>query len=1072
MHTHKHNVPEFTLPYALLEGTRLCDATGNTYTLRLKASDGTTSSILVTFVTFSGFGEGYLCNIAFPLVLELSPASASGNDATINLPFDQVVAVNATDGRDIIFKTTMGSMRFRADSNEAAFECKLNISSCMGTLKAWRISVVGEAWEHSLDNYCKLNSALTSGDIPDVQRCLDIGCPPDMILNETEETPLCIACRQEDERMIEILLSAGANLTPLNQEGSSVFFESVAMGRTATVRAIVTWTCAHGDLDALLTECDQHGSSIFHAAAKNNGDVDLMKLLCTSSADCAMEELMLQLDQTGCTVLHVAAGEGKLPLLEYLLTLELLVVHINHTDTNGDTCLDLADGLADESNRGKVVRLLESIGAMRGVDLDRSSNAVDSSFSTEVNRAAGAVDLCSTSTQTSPERIQSTAKISEGATAGRVLADINNHGAGSASEPDSRALSKPSSSPPPSSSAPSLTTKKRAAPPPGLANLEAALVLKKKEIQSKQSSSSPATLSDPDLAPYGDMFNTRGQNKGAMIVAASRMKADGISEARIVEFKSACNEMFAKQEGNPKSGSRSEASSDQKGALASMLSGIEDGDPKGSLKPVSSTPSSSARDGNNALAAMLSTRAPMAPLSTGFPTSSMAAVKTGAGPVSKDRRRASIALQRTHVSEGSGDADKSVYCIHVSSTETDDAGSTSSHLLEDSSVQLLEIHFRRKTTTHLKKAPTNTSDQKQGSSHLPASFTDKILDPKRSYMMQIALARFKRLGSHKDVIRIVMTLDLGTKVEPSDLAILCQTFVKKGGITVKTLLPSEDERQRALAYDGDVEALSPAEMWVVEVVKADPKFEDCAKVALTILTLSDDAKELETSLGKLISACVKIRSSDGLRKLLRGALEVSSILNEAYSQPKKSIAMDSIIPLLKKKGSDSKTSLLDILTIQDVAANETGGGAMIDFYDEHLRGSVEDASKISVVEIEMQVSELNSKVDKARELLYYMRKREDQDAKQFVKRCTDFVDDAEKILESLSLLMAKGREEAASLIEFFAEDASRDTSDVFQFVIELAALTKASKEKWLRKNRHKTTKPFSVKVAAKTRPML
>lgn len=48
--------------------------------------------------------------------------------------------------------------------------------------------------------------------------------------------------------------------------------------------------------------------------------------------------------------------------------------------------------------------------------------------------------------------------------------------------------------------------------------------------------------------------------------------------------------------------------------------------------------------------------------------------------------------------------------------------------------------------------------------------------------MQIAWTRFKRLGPHKEVIRIVMTLDLA-KVTPSDLEILTQTFAKKGGIT-------------------------------------------------------------------------------------------------------------------------------------------------------------------------------------------------------------------------------------------------------------------------------------------------
>ena len=156
-----------------------------------------------------------------------------------------------------------------------------------------------------------------------------------------------------------------------------------------------------------------------------------------------------------------------------------------------------------------------------------------------------------------------------------------------------------------------------------------------------------------------------------------------------------------------------------------------------------------------------------------------------------------------------------------------------------------------------------------------------------------------------------------------------------------------------------------------------------------------------------------------------------------------------------------------------MAANESSSDAMVDFFDGPLRGSVEDASKISFVETQKQVAELISKVDKAKEMIDYMKRRESQDAELFVKRCNTFVDGAEERVESLSSLMAKGQEEAANLIEWFAEDASRDTSEVFQFVIELAALTKASKEKWLRKNRrNRTTKPFSVKVAAKPRQML
>ena len=1074
--------PEFTLQRGLLDGFTLWTAEedGTLCTLRLKISnDDTAPSILVGFVALSGFGQGDVCRVDFPLQLELKPCAegdGEGEASSVLLPLDQVVGADVISGQGgvIMLNTTMGQMQFRADSYEVAFECKVALTSCLGAVGAWRVHTIGGTFEHNVSNYHRLYSALIRDDVDAVQRFMVIGCPADIMLDEAGETPLMIACRGNKHRMIKLLLSAGASVKP-DGMGNGALFISVASGHLEATAAIVRWSRSYGDehLPTLLAECDQHGSSIFHAAAKN-GDVGMMKLLSATIADSAVEELVLQLDQTGRSVLHVAAGEGKLPLLKYLLTSGSLVAHINHTDTNGDTCLDLADGLADETNREKVVGLLGSIGATRGIDLDRSSNAVDSSFGTAVNRAADAVNLCSTSTQTSPERIQSTAK-SKGAT-GRVLvlSDVHNQKGMPISDPNSRALSKPSSKPPPLSSSPSLlATKKRTAPPLGLANLHAMLVAKKEQIMPKPPSSSPtnlaATLSDHDLAPYSETFNERGQNFGSMIASVSKMQADGISELRIAAFKSACNEIIAKQKPKEKEETKSGSSSDRKGALARMLSGIKDNDLKSSLKPASSTPSSSARSGNSALAAMLSARAP---LCTGAPTSSTAAAKTITAPVSENQRRASKPLQRTHIREGDGNAAKSVYCIQISTTgtETDDVGSISNHLINHSSVQLLEVHFERKTTTQLKKTPKSTSEQKQGSSHLSASITDKILDPKRSYTMQIALTRFKRLGPHKEVIRIVVTLDL-VKVTPSDLEILTQTFVKKCGITVKTLLPSEDEIQRALAYDGDIEALAPAEMWVVEVVKADPKFEDFAKVALTILTFADDVKDLEASLGKLIAACVAIRSSVGLQKLLRGTLEVASVLNESYSQPKKSIAMDSIIPLLKKKGLDGKTSLLDILTNQeDMAANESSSDTMVDFFDGPLRGSVEDASKISFVETKKQVAELISKADKAKEMIDYMKEKEGRDAELFVKRCTTFVDGAEKRVESLSSLMAKGQEEATNLIEWFAEDASRDTSDVFQFVIELAALTKASKEKWLRKNRRsRTTKPFSVKVAAKPR---
>lgn len=887
--------PEFTLQRGLLDGFTLWTAEedGTLCTLRLKISDDdTATSILVGFVALSGFGQGDVCRVDFPLQLELKCAEGDSEEASpVLLPLDQVVGADVICGQGgvIMLNTTMGQMQFRADSDEVAFECKIALTSCLGAVGAWRAHTIGGTFEHNVSNYHRLYSALLRDDVDAVQRFMVIGCPADIMLDEAGETPLMIACRGNMHRMIKLLLSAGASMKPGGVENGALFV-SVALGHLEATAAIVHWSRSVGDehLPSLLAECDQDGSSIFYVAAKN-GDVGMMKLLCTASADCAMQELLLQLDPTGRSVLHVAAGEGKLPLLEYLLTLELLVAQIGHTDANDDTCLDLTYEIADESTREKAVRLLESAGATRGVDLDRSRNAVDSSFGAAVNRAADAVNLCSTSTQTSPERIQSTTETSKGAPTGRVLTDVHNHGAGSVFDPGSRALSKPSSLPP-SSSASLLATKKRAAPPPGLANLQAMLVAKKEQIMPTPPSSSPtnlaATLSDHDLAPYSETFNERGQNFGSMIAAVSKMQADGISEARIAEFKSACNEIIAKQKPKEKEETKSGSSSDPKGARAGILGGITDGGARGRLKSASSNPSFSASGGNSALAAMLSARASTALLSTGAPTSSTAVAKMRTGPVREDQRRASMPLQRTHIREGDGDVDKSVYCIHVSATETDDVGSTSSHLLEDYSVQLLEIHFKRKTTTQLKKMPTNTSEQKQGSSHLSASITDKILDPKRSYTMQISLTSFKRLGPHKEVIRIVVTLDLA-KVTPSDLEILTQMFVKKCGITVKTLLPSEDERQRALDYDGDVEALAPAEMWVVEVVKADPKFEDCAKVALTILTLADDAKDLEASLGKLISACVDIRASVGLRKLLRCTLEVGSVLNESYSQPKK-----------------------------------------------------------------------------------------------------------------------------------------------------------------------------------------
>ncbi|KAJ1548028.1 hypothetical protein HK096_006823 [Nowakowskiella sp. JEL0078] len=191
-----------------------------------------------------------------------------------------------------------------------------------------------------------------------------------------------------------------------------------------------------------------------------------------------------------------------------------------------------------------------------------------------------------------------------------------------------------------------------------------------------------------------------------------------------------------------------------------------------------------------------------------------------------------------------------------------------------------------------------------------AQFTT-VLDLRRSNNTSISLSQFTRRGlSNADISTAILNQDAMT-LSADDLQAL------------QVLLPTSDERRKISAIGTPVLPFAPAEAFMFETM-AYPDFPQQLDAFLFRLQLGVEADELLDKLNRMLAVCLKIRSSENLKLLLKTVLQLGNLTNYNYAgagyrpwMGKEARALgfkiDGLAKLRDVKSADGKWSLMNFL---------------------------------------------------------------------------------------------------------------------------------------------------------------
>uniref|UniRef100_A0A1D1YAX9 Formin-like protein n=1 Tax=Anthurium amnicola TaxID=1678845 RepID=A0A1D1YAX9_9ARAE len=132
------------------------------------------------------------------------------------------------------------------------------------------------------------------------------------------------------------------------------------------------------------------------------------------------------------------------------------------------------------------------------------------------------------------------------------------------------------------------------------------------------------------------------------------------------------------------------------------------------------------------------------------------------------------------------------------------------------------------------------------------------------------------------------------------------------------MVPTKEEEEKLLGFEGDIRELDPAERFVRDVLSIPFSFSRI-EVMLYRETFEDEVAHLRRSFGMLEEACKELRSSRLFLRLLEAVLKTGNRMNVGTTRGgARAFKLDALLKLADVKGTDGKTTLLHFV-VQEIA---------------------------------------------------------------------------------------------------------------------------------------------------------
>ena len=176
-----------------------------------------------------------------------------------------------------------------------------------------------------------------------------------------------------------------------------------------------------------------------------------------------------------------------------------------------------------------------------------------------------------------------------------------------------------------------------------------------------------------------------------------------------------------------------------------------------------------------------------------------------------------------------------------------------------------------------------------------------LINNNRAQNVAITLKAFNDF-SHEELAKNIEFLDPFEKIM-GDRALF-----------MKDLLPTHQEAKAIKAYTGSEDCLGTAEKWFQHIVNVK-RIEEKVQVIRTIETFKMDAILLGKSFQQLTDVCHQVMASDRLPDLLDMVRQIGNRMNQGRGDDAAGFKLDFLPRLSQTKGSDKKTTALDLVVL-------------------------------------------------------------------------------------------------------------------------------------------------------------
>ena len=259
---------------------------------------------------------------------------------------------------------------------------------------------------------------------------------------------------------------------------------------------------------------------------------------------------------------------------------------------------------------------------------------------------------------------------------------------------------------------------------------------------------------------------------------------------------------------------------------------------------------------------------------------------------------------------------------------------------------------------------------------------------------------------------------------------------------MQLLLPTPEELSNLKLYKGQSEALGRAELFFLSVIKV-PRFPQKLAAFKYYLQFDEQARSLSSSLQLLAKACAEVIESEKLASMLRRLLAIGNLMNESAGKPQaKGITLDSLIKTATKRGSDDKTTVIDL------AMNSSQN--IVDFWLD--MPSLRDAMRLDLEDCRLLLREIQNGADSVHRSIKAETSQETDSprgtyADAYLTKLMPFALHATCELHRIKIFFSTAEEKVQSLCSFFAEDSQTcKASTIFGVLLEFSRLVEKSKE--------------------------